>query len=652
MKISEVTIENFRSFKKETIRFGEYVSLVGPNGAGKSTVLTALRIFFRDTADTATDLQSLGEEDFHNKDVKHDIVITVVFRGVEAEAQQELQHYYRNGQLVISAVAHWDEGTRRAEVVQHGERLVIKAFAPYFEALKAKKTAQDLTKIFEDIRTSHPDLPEAKSGPQRTEALANYEAAHPERLELVRSADQFYGFTKGESRLQKFIQWIFVPAVKDASAENTEGKKNALRLILERTVHSKISFEDALNKIRAETEEKYKVVLAERQNALRDLSGSLTDKLRRWAHPDASVKVQWEEDATSQIKIGEPLARALGREGMFEGDLSRFGHGYQRSYLLALLQELAACPPSGSPKLILACEEPELHQHPPQARHLAGVLHELSEKDTQVIVSTHSPYFVRGSTYQDVRLIRFDRKAKCSCSASIDLSGLSELIGQALGDKPITSNALELKIEQCLQERVGELFFTPSLVLVEGLEDAGYLEAYLALLDMREGLRRMGCHILHTGGKDAMIRPLAMARMLGIPTFAVIDADGDNGENREQNEKYNTAIMRLSGIDSPTPFPGNPLFEAGLCAWPTKVGATVQSEIGTDDWQRFTGDICKRNAISGAKLAKNRLFIGLVLARAWETQKKSPSLEQACRKIMAFATRAAATEEAEVARRI
>lgn len=47
MKIKTVKIENFRSFKNETIDFDNYNCFVGPNGAGKSTVLNALNVFFR-----------------------------------------------------------------------------------------------------------------------------------------------------------------------------------------------------------------------------------------------------------------------------------------------------------------------------------------------------------------------------------------------------------------------------------------------------------------------------------------------------------------------------------------------------------------------------------------------------------------------------
>jgi len=53
MKLSKLRIENFRSFKDETIYFDDYTCLVGANGAGKSAVLTALNVFCRNNASSA-----------------------------------------------------------------------------------------------------------------------------------------------------------------------------------------------------------------------------------------------------------------------------------------------------------------------------------------------------------------------------------------------------------------------------------------------------------------------------------------------------------------------------------------------------------------------------------------------------------------------
>ena len=76
MRIESVRIENFRSFKDETVKLDNYNCLVGANGAGKSTVLNALNLFFRQYKDSSTDLSKLSENDFHHKDTKNDIRIT------------------------------------------------------------------------------------------------------------------------------------------------------------------------------------------------------------------------------------------------------------------------------------------------------------------------------------------------------------------------------------------------------------------------------------------------------------------------------------------------------------------------------------------------------------------------------------------------
>src|SRR5690606_7251213 len=106
------------------------------------------------------------------------------------------------------------------------------------------------------------------------------------------------------------------------------------------------------------------------------------------------------------VAIQSPVVGIKRGEGEFRGSLSRMGHGLQSSYLLTLLQGLAASDAPDAPTLILGCEEPELYQHPPQARHLADVLVELSESNNQILVTTHSPMFVNGDGFENVCVVR------------------------------------------------------------------------------------------------------------------------------------------------------------------------------------------------------------------------------------------------------
>lgn len=78
MRIDSIHIQNFRAIEDETVVFHDYTCLVGPNGCGKSTVLTALNIFFRETESSTTNLVELSAEDFHNRNTKEPVKITVL----------------------------------------------------------------------------------------------------------------------------------------------------------------------------------------------------------------------------------------------------------------------------------------------------------------------------------------------------------------------------------------------------------------------------------------------------------------------------------------------------------------------------------------------------------------------------------------------
>ena len=180
---------------------------------------------------------------------------------------------------------------------------------------------------------------------------------------------------------RKAYQWVYVPAVKDATSEQVEARDSALGKLLARTVRSKTNFDERVKTLRADMQNQYQQLLDENQSALDNISTALQTRLSEWAHPDARLRLQWKQDPDKSVRVEEPWAHILAGEGDFEGELARFGHGLQRSYLLALLQELAGSDAEGAPTLILSCEEPELYQHPPQARHLASVLHKLTQPD-------------------------------------------------------------------------------------------------------------------------------------------------------------------------------------------------------------------------------------------------------------------------------
>jgi DNA repair exonuclease SbcCD ATPase subunit len=281
MKIKSVRIRNFRSIKDQTVELEGYTCFVGANGSGKSNVLHALNVFFGESEIPGLDTRSLGEEDFHNKNTAEPVEITITFSDLSPEAKQDLAHYVRHGQLVVSVEARFDPASGKAEVRQYGRRMVIKDFAPFFEAEKAGKKVAELKDLYNEMRAKYPELDPPGTKEAMIQALRSYEEKHPELCEELLSGDEFYGVAKGKNHLEKYIQWVYVPAVKDASSEQAEARASALGKLLARTVRSKVNFKDPLDTIRKETQQQYSKLLADSQQQLSEISTALANRLQQ-----------------------------------------------------------------------------------------------------------------------------------------------------------------------------------------------------------------------------------------------------------------------------------------------------------------------------------------------------------------------------------
>ena len=641
MKIKSIRMKNFRSFKDCEVEFGNFTSLVGANGAGKSTVLYALNIFFRETDGSPTNVSDLDEEDFHARNTQEPIEITVTFDDLSDNALKVFSNYARQGVLVVTAKATFDLQSRTATVRQFGQRLGMERFRKFFEMYGDSKPAADLKEEYDQLRTEFTDLPVERVKEACRNALQAYELNHPDQCNLIPSEDQFYGVSRGSNRLAQFIQWVYLPAVKDATKEKEEGKNTALGKILARTVRAKVNFESEISKIRDEASEKYRQLIGTQQSVLDEISATLTTRLKEWAHPNANARIAWKEDAKKPVQIEDPIARLFAGEGEFEGDIARFGHGLQRSYLLALLQELANADDENAPKLILGCEEPELYQHPPQARHLSHVLRTLSERNSQVVVSTHSPYFVAGDHFESVRLIRQDSLEKCSTVSSVSSKRVSERIAEVTGEAETPIDAQIALLHQILQPNISEIFFAPKIILVEGLEDVAHITSWLVLNDRWDKYRHSRCHIVPSNGKSHLITPLLIAQELGILTFVIFDADSNitKQDQKSQHEKDNKTLLKLLNGDDNEPFPSTTVWGSKYTMWDTNLGRVLKlevEEIKQGIWDQTYSTATKGLGGPAGSYGKNTMHIGNHLTLLKKNGIDIPSLTRLCDLIVDF----------------
>jgi len=152
----------------------------------------------------------------------------------------------------------------------------MEALKEFFKLYNDGKKVDELKAEYERIRGQFGDLAKPGSKDAMRDTLRAYEEAHPEQCTLIPSEDQFYGFSKGGNRLARYVQWVYVPAVKDATKENVEGKNTALGKILARTVRAKVKFDVEIKNLREETLVQYRKIIESQQSALDDISKALS----------------------------------------------------------------------------------------------------------------------------------------------------------------------------------------------------------------------------------------------------------------------------------------------------------------------------------------------------------------------------------------
>jgi len=642
MKIESIKIENFRSFKDETVYFDDYTCFVGANGCGKSTVLNALNIFFRQNKDCMTDLCKLSIEDFHHKIIDNPIKITVTFTDLSDEAKKDLSDYARQDKLSVSSIAKYNPNENIAEVKQYGNRLGFEAFRKYFEADKNGAKVVELKKIYSDLQNQYNDLSTANSKAAMAQSLKDYEANHKNSCVLIQSEDQFYGVSKGKNRLAPHIQWVFIPATKDVTEESEESKTSALGQLLARTVRSKVNFKEKIGNLKKITQDQYQKILDNEQSVLNEISDTLKRKLESWAHPGISAKILWKQDANKSVKVEEPWAYIRIGERGFEGELARFGHGLQRSLLLALLQELTTVSEDTFPTLIMGIEEPEIYQHPPQARHLAETLVELSEKNSQIMICSHNPLFIPGESFESIRLVREKGSPSESYISQLSYTDLAKELEHS-GQKALKEEGMLAKLYPSLNPIINEMFFCNKLILTEGIEDVAYISTYLLLTDSMKDFRKYGAHIVPVGGKSQIIKPLAMAKLLNIPVYVVCDADTDkedikDEERREsqisKHKKDNKSILLLLGYDNLSKWPDNTIYKHNLTMWKTNISKIVENEFNSK-WGDFKTQSYNYYGNPG-DVNKNPLIIARSLKIAWNENCKSEEIIKLVNNIVAF----------------
>lgn len=570
MQLERARIKNFRSLRDVEVAFGAHTALIGGNGAGKSSILKAIEKFYSTS-------KTCDADDFFGRDQTQPIEIELTFHQLSEQEAAAFEDRVRDGKLVVTRIFDQSSSSGR----YHG----VVPQIPDFVTIRAHATATPKRAAYNALRENNPvyaDLPNAGSQAAVDQALLDWEANHLDQLVLLPDDGQFFGFqNNSRGKLQRHTSFVFIPAVREASADAADGKASVIGKLLELLVRSQILQRPDVQAFKATMTEAYHaLVSAENMPELGALAGTLTADLRG-LYQDAEVSLNWRD--IGEMPVPLPMADVFLKDDGFGGPVDRQGHGLQRAFIFTLLQHLArttvpeadggpaegnadggeavlavAPVPAQAPTLILAIEEPELYQHPTKQRHFAEVLRGLSsgtlpgvQGHTQIIFGSHSPMFISMGKADEIRLTRrvpcADSEFKQCTLQALDLSSIAQKLRSGW-DKPPEQYTAQTLIPRLhiLGAELSEGFFANGVILVEGRSDKAALTATARMMGV--SFEAAGIAILSAEGKANLDRPYVIFRELGIPTFILWDCDQQLAEDK-RSPATDLALSKLAKPD-------------------------------------------------------------------------------------------------------
>ncbi len=204
-----------------------------------------------------------------------------------------------------------------------------------------------------------------------------------------------------------------------------------------------------------------------------------------------------------------------------------FAHAYAKSFL--------------GQGLIFVIDEPEAHLHPLAQKWLAKQMFKMAEDGLQVILTTHSPYFIDLKYIKGINLVR-----KTEGSTFVISNNAESLFDHCLktGSNP-GKTQLETVVPFYANQATAHImagFFANKVVLVEGLTEELSLPVYFERLGFDP--TEYGIEIIGVNGKGNLAKWWRLFTLYQIPTFICFDND-DRSKNDENGNRRKDALKAI-----------------------------------------------------------------------------------------------------------
>ena len=510
MRLEEIKIKNFRSFRRETtIPISNLTALIGKNDAGKSSVLEALEIFFNST------LVSCEREDLNINADNNQIEITCVFGEfpieliIDAAAPTSLANEYllnENSKLEIKKIF-------QATTVKPKEKVFIICNHP---SVENAKDLLELKKTELKARANALGIPQANYNGNVNSSIRQAIWASFTNLQCVKTEllvdkeDTKKVYSALENYLPIYALFQSDRQSKDDDKEVADPMKLAVQQALAELTNE---IEHIKNEVRIKAVDTANRTLAK----LKEMSPELAEELI----PEFKTEPKFDSQFKLTIKSEDNIP------------INKRGSGVRRLILLNFFRaeaERLRSQHQGN-QIIFAFEEPETSQHPDHQEMLIQAFIELSNTgNSQIILTTHTPALAGLLPLESLRYIE---KSYDDRTVELGTDEVFEKVAQTLGvlADPIAKNATAL----LLIEGKSDVAFINHTAMQ--LKNAGYIthtfqEKRIALVPIG------GCGNLKHWQTQKLVEQFQ------IPYCVLLDSDKGTSEEQKNLDAINELTQK------------------------------------------------------------------------------------------------------------
>lgn len=547
MKIEKIDIKNFRSLKNACIYPKDILALVGRNNSGKSNVIKALELFFEST------IRLVNEECFHNNNTGKPIEILVTFRQLSGWEKERFGPWMDNDKLIVGKEIVYNQGESTYEI-----NTIAVARVPEPEWLRETEiNSENITEWWgekDSLKVSGLDFGSGlgSSKPSVSKWKQNVKEfldEYGDKIDWVprtmKNPRGYPGVLKGA-----LPEFIHIPAVRDILDEAKVAKTNPFGQLIN-SVISRISEEqkDAVSRQLKEIEKQLNRGEEDRRiSEIKDIEIRLNKLMSEIMECDIEIEM-----SMPQLSEVFGAAKIYANDGV-RTTIETKGHGMQRSMIFTILRAYAefthtekAGEKAYERTTIFAVEEPELYMHPQSQRTLMSVFRKIAGGRDQVIYSTQSSLFVDISYFDEICIMRREKKNGNfeSYPTQLPMSTMLEDLKARKGIDGSEEGVREL-YSHAFNPMINEGFFADKIIIVEGPSEQYSLPIYAdALSEDNYNLDRRNISVVHSDGKGNMDRLLRIFNGFMIPTYLWFDGDKNNPDKETTNKTLE--LLQLLG---------------------------------------------------------------------------------------------------------